>query len=79
MSHVASRGKKAGQALNGHHLFSGYSTEMVEGSIDKMNGAPDADIAVFTEALRLPPEERDRYLTRLARETASSADEWKSC
>src|SRR6266568_769656 len=27
-----------------------------------MNGAPDADIAVFTEALRLPPEERDRYL-----------------
>src|SRR6267142_3730808 len=35
---------------------------MAEGSIDKMNGAPDADIAVFTEALRLPPEERDRYL-----------------
>src|SRR6266404_4030615 len=29
----------------------------------KMNGAPDADIAVFTEALRLPPEERDRYLS----------------
>src|SRR5438445_9977017 len=28
----------------------------------KMKGAPDADIAVFTEALRLPPEERDRYL-----------------
>src|SRR5258708_36367397 len=28
-----------------------------------MNGAPDADIAVFTEALRLPPEERDRYLS----------------
>jgi len=27
-----------------------------------MNGAPDADIAVFTEALRLPPEERGRYL-----------------
>jgi len=27
-----------------------------------MNGAPDADIAVFTEALRLPPKERDRYL-----------------
>src|SRR6266550_726188 len=27
-----------------------------------MNGAPDADIAVFTEALRLPPEDRDRYL-----------------
>src|SRR6266404_4919475 len=30
----------------------------------KMNGAPDADIAVFTEALRLPPEERDRYLDK---------------
>src|SRR6266478_4571539 len=29
-----------------------------------MNGAPDADIAVFTEALRLPPEERDRYLDK---------------
>ena len=28
-----------------------------------MNGAPDADIAVFTEALRLLPEERDRYLS----------------
>src|SRR6266700_2342572 len=27
-----------------------------------MNGAPDADIAVFTEALHLPREERDRYL-----------------
>src|SRR5882672_6842549 len=27
-----------------------------------MNGAPDPDIAVFTEALRLPPEERARYL-----------------
>src|SRR4029077_16014556 len=24
--------------------------------------APDGDVAVFTEALRLPPEERDRYL-----------------
>jgi serine/threonine protein kinase/tetratricopeptide (TPR) repeat protein len=35
---------------------------MAEAYIDKMNGAPDADIAVFTEALRLPPEERDRYL-----------------
>src|SRR5260221_14511996 len=35
---------------------------MAEDSIDKMNGAPDADIAVFTEALRLPLEERDRYL-----------------
>src|SRR5260370_21455224 len=29
-----------------------------------MNGAPDADIAVFTEALRLQPEERDRYLDK---------------
>ena len=29
-----------------------------------MNGAPDADIAVFTEALRLPIGERDRYLSR---------------
>jgi len=28
-----------------------------------MNGAPDEDIAVFTEALRLPPEEHDRYLS----------------
>src|SRR6266478_5399010 len=28
-----------------------------------MNGAPDRDIAVFTEALRLPREERDRYLS----------------
>ena len=27
-----------------------------------MNGATDRDIAVFTEALRLPCEERDRYL-----------------
>src|SRR5882724_878177 len=36
---------------------------MAEDSIDKMNGAPDADIAVFTEALRLPPEDRDRYLS----------------
>src|SRR6267142_1835748 len=36
---------------------------MAEGSIDKMNGAPDADIAVFTAALRLPPEERDHYLS----------------
>src|SRR5580765_5384159 len=35
---------------------------MAEDSIGKMNGAPDADIAVFTEALRLPREERDRYL-----------------
>src|SRR5437016_1808587 len=36
---------------------------MAEAYIDKMNGAPDADIAVFTEALRLPLEERDRYLS----------------
>ena len=36
---------------------------MAEDSIGKMNGAPDADIAVFTEALRLPPEERERYLS----------------
>src|SRR5258708_17154630 len=36
---------------------------MAEDSIGKMNGAPDADTAVFTEALRLPPEERDRYLS----------------
>jgi NAD(P)-dependent dehydrogenase (short-subunit alcohol dehydrogenase family) len=28
-----------------------------------MNGAPDADIAVFTEALHLPPQERGRYLS----------------
>src|SRR6266404_3939485 len=28
-----------------------------------MNGASDPDIAVFTEALRLRPEERDRYLS----------------
>ena len=37
---------------------------MAEGFIDKMNGAPDADIAVFTQALGIPPEERDRYLDR---------------
>src|SRR5712664_2004629 len=35
---------------------------MAEDSIGKMNGAPDADIAVFTQALGLPPEGRDRYL-----------------
>src|SRR5437867_4523109 len=35
---------------------------MAEDYIGKMNGAPDADIAVFTEALRLSPEDRDRYL-----------------
>src|SRR6266446_6440330 len=28
-----------------------------------MNGTPDPDIAVFTEALRLPPEERDHFLS----------------
>jgi len=37
--------------------------EFSKSSIDKMNGAPNPDIAVFTEALRLPPEERDRYLS----------------
>src|SRR6266481_7887130 len=36
---------------------------MAEDSIGKMNGSPDPDIAVFTEALRLPPEERDSYLS----------------
>ena len=36
---------------------------MAEDPIGKMNGAPDPDIAVFTEALRLPPDERDRYLS----------------
>src|SRR6266705_4983114 len=36
---------------------------MAEDSIGKMNGAPEPDIAVFTEALRLPREERDRYLS----------------
>ena len=35
---------------------------MAKAYIDKMNGAPDQDIAVFTEALRIPPEERGRYL-----------------
>src|SRR6478672_6542672 len=29
-----------------------------------MNGGPDADIAVSTEALRLAPGERDRYLSK---------------
>src|SRR5882724_895515 len=43
----------------------GYaSPETAEDSIGKMNGAPDADIAVFTEALRLRAEERDRYLDK---------------
>src|SRR5580765_633897 len=37
---------------------------MAEDSIGKMNGAPDPDIAVFTQALRLPPQERDRYLDK---------------
>src|SRR4029078_13096537 len=36
---------------------------MAEDSVGKMNGSADADIAVFTEALPLPPEERDRYLS----------------
>src|SRR5258707_25722 len=35
---------------------------MAENLIGKMNSAPDADIAVFAQALGLPPEERDRYL-----------------
>ena len=35
---------------------------MPENFIGKMNGAPDADIGVFTQALGLPPQERDRYL-----------------
>src|SRR2546426_134965 len=35
---------------------------MAEDSIGKMNGGPDADIAVFTQALGLPSEERDCYL-----------------
>ena len=33
-----------------------------------MNGAPDADIGVFTEALRLPPEERAHYLIQACKE-----------
>src|SRR6267154_5481532 len=36
---------------------------MAEDSNGKMNGNPDPDIAVFTEALRLPLEECDRYLS----------------
>src|SRR5258707_9912580 len=36
---------------------------MAEDSNGKMNGAPDPDIGAFAEALRLPPEERDRYLS----------------
>src|SRR5580765_4401198 len=36
---------------------------MAKDSIGEMNGAPDPDIGAFTEALRLPPEERDRYLS----------------
>ena len=35
-----------------------------------MNGAPERDIAVFTEALRLPPAERDRYLSEACRGNA---------
>src|SRR5258707_15200229 len=41
---------------------------MAENFIGKMNGAPDLDIAVFTEALRLPLEERDRYLDKACKE-----------
>src|SRR6266436_1081521 len=36
---------------------------MAKDSIGEMSGAPDPDIGAFTEALRLPPEERDRYLS----------------
>ena len=43
------------------------SGAMLQVSIDKMNGAPDEDIAVFTEALRLPQEERDRYLSQVCK------------
>src|ERR1043166_3169189 len=43
---------------------------MAQGSIGKMNGAPDADIAVFTEALRLPADERDRYLSEACKDDA---------
>src|SRR6266704_695135 len=32
-----------------------------------MNGVLDADIAVFTEALPLPPEDRDRYLDKICK------------
>src|SRR5258705_4911031 len=35
---------------------------MAKDSIGEMSGAPDPDIGAFSEALRLPPEERDRYL-----------------
>ena len=40
-----------------------FNREMAEESIGNMNGAADADIAVFTQALSLRPEERDRYLS----------------
>src|SRR5260370_32331352 len=36
---------------------------MAKASIGEMSGAPDPDIGAFTEALRLPTEERDRYLS----------------
>src|SRR5260221_4388993 len=39
-----------------------------------MNGAPDSDIAVFTEALRLPPEDRERYLDK----ACNADDEFRS-
>src|SRR3989442_1619997 len=43
---------------------------MAEDSIGKMNGAPDADISVFTEALRFPADERDRYLSEACKGVA---------
>jgi len=43
---------------------------MAEDSIGKMNGAPDADIAVFTKALHLPPEERNHYLSETCKGNA---------
>src|SRR5258708_40339348 len=56
--------KRAG-ALNGHHLSQvAFNRALAEDSIGKMNGTPDPDIAVFTEALRLPQKERDRYLDK---------------
>jgi serine/threonine protein kinase/tetratricopeptide (TPR) repeat protein len=46
--------------------------EMAQDPVNKMNGAPDADIAVFTEALRLPPEERDHYLDKACKGDSES-------
>ena len=69
---------KGARLLNRHHLSQvEFNREMAEGSTGKMNGALDPDFAVFTEALRPPPEERDRYLDGLARQTSSSAAEWR--